>query len=201
MPIVMVGKFDGPRLGDLLLDATVSEGHEFENETTDSPVEEGVSFTDHILAKPRMLTIEGIVSDTPIMHRDSIEAAGFDTARNGFGRGKQAFETLERIFFSRIPITVATKLATYPNMVITRLSIPRGSTTGDALRFTASLKEIRVVRTSRARLQVRTTVENGRVKDKVPGGTQPTQPASEKTTGAVASSFGLQLGQLVGALK
>ena len=54
-----------PKIGPLTLDCTINEGHNLENEITDSPVELGATVTDHVRNLPRVLVLEGIVSDTP----------------------------------------------------------------------------------------------------------------------------------------
>lgn len=46
--------------------------------------------------------------------------------------------------------TIVTKYRVYKNMVVKSLSFPRDRTTGDALRFSASFKEIRIVETKNA---------------------------------------------------
>src|SRR5678810_739366 len=49
-----------------LIDATISEEHRYESETTDYPVERGANITDHNRPLPIEVTLEGIVSNTPI---------------------------------------------------------------------------------------------------------------------------------------
>lgn len=53
-------------IGNFILDLVVSEEHSFENDVTDFPVESGGSFTDNIRPKPMKLTLEGLVTNTPI---------------------------------------------------------------------------------------------------------------------------------------
>ena len=48
------------------LDATVNESFSKEMDATTNPVEQGVDITDHIILKPEKLTIEGVMSATPI---------------------------------------------------------------------------------------------------------------------------------------
>lgn len=50
----------------IFLDATVSEDFENPSELTQHPVENGADIGDHIILKPRRLTIEGVISDAPL---------------------------------------------------------------------------------------------------------------------------------------
>ena len=53
-------------IGNFILDLVVSEDHTFESDVTDFPVESGGSFTDNIRPKPMVLSVEGMVTNTPI---------------------------------------------------------------------------------------------------------------------------------------
>jgi uncharacterized protein YcfJ len=48
----------------------------------------------------------------------------------------------------RQPFTVVTGLKEYDNMVITQVSVPRNSQTGEVLRFSVQLKQIKIIKTS-----------------------------------------------------
>ena len=50
----------------LVVDACVKEDHALENATTDHPVEEGYNVTDHSRPQPRRLSLECVVSNSPI---------------------------------------------------------------------------------------------------------------------------------------
>lgn len=56
----------GTWIGSISLDASLSEGHSMTAEATDHPVEQGSSISDHVHIKPRVVTIEGIISNHPI---------------------------------------------------------------------------------------------------------------------------------------
>lgn len=146
-----------PRLATiatLTLDAAVREMHLAELEVTDHPVESGVDITDHARERPEELTIEGIISDTPLNAAQAARA----NAKAGpslqpptvapLGRpglAQAAYEELRRIKARRELITVTTKLHTYQNMMLVSLEVPRDGQSGDALRFTVRLRQVRVV--------------------------------------------------------
>lgn len=60
------GTTENTRFLAFQLDATVNEQFQAEAEPTQNPVEQGVDITDHIILKPKKLTIQGLVSETPI---------------------------------------------------------------------------------------------------------------------------------------
>jgi hypothetical protein len=193
MALVSVsGKFGGPRIASIVLDATLTEQHEREAETTDSPVESGAAITDHIRIKPNVLTLEGIVSDTPLMKPEDLDREGIDASPKGLGRSELALEALEELFKKRELISVFTKVSTYTSMVITKLSIPRAANIGDALRFSATFKEIHIAETTRAKILVKRTAKPS-LKPKDKGGQQAPKPVyhHEETK----SSFLFDVGQ------
>lgn len=51
------------RIGDVMLDAEIAEGHASELRITDYPVESGAAVGDHAVLMPKTVTIEGIVVD------------------------------------------------------------------------------------------------------------------------------------------
>ena len=59
------------KLGNLVLDATISERQSFRNEVTSFPIENGSSIADHIIHSPEEFEIEGVVTNTPIQRLDT----------------------------------------------------------------------------------------------------------------------------------
>jgi hypothetical protein len=126
----------------LELDASLTETHDVENEVTEHPVEAGYVITDHVRRKPQRVTIEGIVSNTPVISKAVRFATGGDSVEDG--RAESAYATLMAIFDSAKVISIITGLKQYDNMVVESLRFPRDKNTGSTLRFTACCKEIRV---------------------------------------------------------
>lgn len=126
------------------LDAALSIVHDYESEVTEHPVESGAAVTDHIRNKPATLKLECVVSNTPIAQAADVEKAG-GFRKGEPGRAEEIFATLMKLRDAQQPITVATRLKTYSNMAIASISIPQDSKTGDALRFSLTLKEIRII--------------------------------------------------------
>lgn len=137
------------RIGQIRLDATVREEHGMSARVTESPLESGANVADHVIAEADTLNIDGVITETPVyFHKDT------DPGDDGLlevpyassgSRVKDAYEALRRLMERRQAITVITGLRTYPDMVLTNLNVPREPETGVALRFSAELRQIRMV--------------------------------------------------------
>jgi hypothetical protein len=123
------------RIAALEVTATLSEGHSRQADVTEHPMETGADAADHIRPKPTLLRLEGVVSD------------GVPQPGGVALTTDQAYAALERILDTAEPVTIATSLREYQNMVMTSLDVPRDARGGHALRFTASFKSVRLVQT------------------------------------------------------
>lgn len=143
-------------------DASLSETHTRSAETTEFPVESGSDFTDHIRQQPIELTIEGIVSNTPIgamrVVRDLEEFAGgfVDDQGKSITIVADALAHLEAIFERRQPVTIQSALKIYERMAITSLEIPKDRETGNAMLFTLTARQIKIVTNVRTAQRVKT---------------------------------------------
>lgn len=154
-------------IGGYVIDAAPVETHTLDSAVTDHPVEDGADVTDHVRVLPNRLTIEGIVSDTPIgviaaVRKDESpfrteSTGGVVTAETALRFGKpseDAFAFLKELRAKREPVRVETDIAVYENMILVGLSIPRSARTGGALHFRASFQEIVLVKTERTSISV-----------------------------------------------
>lgn len=165
------------QINEFILDVTLSETHKFSSEVTDYPVENGGSFSDNIRPKPMQLTIEGVITNTPLQSNAATQAqipggvlsqpapeaaelvgiiGSFITENVGpiikHLRSDQAYQYLRNIWLARNGVTVRTSLGVFENMALVDLDIPRTPETGDAIRFTASFQQIEVVNNERLNL-------------------------------------------------
>lgn len=143
------------QIGGVTLDVSLSEMHTSANEVTDHPVETGVNIVDHVRAKPFVLRLEGMVSNTPLPSatatstpRELRTKSGkvIQVASRSSASPKAAgtaYRELLRLRDDATLVTVVTGLARYDNMVVESLEVPRDAKTGQALRFSMSLKQIR----------------------------------------------------------
>lgn len=152
------------RIDGFVIDAAISEEHVSESQATDYPVETGSNVTDHIRNAPRQLTVEGIVSDTPL-DADVVQARGGFTGgiRQSHDVGGEftdalpseaALAKLEEIRLARKPVVVTSSIRTYKSMALLTLTVPRDKETGAALRFTAVFKEVLFVTNARTIVKV-----------------------------------------------
>jgi len=148
------------KIGSLELDAAIRIAPRMNVEATQHPVERGADVTDHLRPLPDEVTIEGIVSNTPINRTQqtrAVEFVGgdFRTEFQTSASGEQAFavpgyaeEALAKLRDIRAKgelITIVTARHVWENMALIELEAPEDATTGDALRFTATFREIVLV--------------------------------------------------------
>lgn len=138
------------KIGAVSIDASVREVHDSDCTATDNPVEEGADVTDHVTIEPKRLSIEGVITDTPISFGvvSAVEGAVRTVGRLfGMGtRSKNAYDKLVALQATRKPFTVVTGLKVYKNMILEKLSVPRTCDTGNSIHFTANMKEIIIAR-------------------------------------------------------
>lgn len=136
-------------LGGIVLDATVSEEHLTTCEVTKNPVEDGAQITDHVQIQPAKLTIEGVISDTPIgfaiIGNIQNVIRSVSTLFGKSSRSIDAYNRLLKLQNDRQPFKVITGLKQYSNMILSELSVPRTKDTGGAIHFRAVMEEIRIV--------------------------------------------------------
>lgn len=164
------------------IDAAAQEEHSFDSEVTEYPVEKGADIADHVRSRPIVVTIEGIVSDTPLgsLRERRITEFGDPLVAGDVSEGM--FAKLQKIRDAREPVTIVTSLRKYDNMVLQSISIPRDATTGDALRFRAQF--IQIVLVTNARTVIRTAEPGG--KKKTDQGNKPTAPVPANAAPKVA---------------
>lgn len=138
-----------PTLGEIFLDAAVSEQHTSTARVTTAPIESGAVVADHIILEPDRLTIEGLLTDSPLHHQAARDGGGTPDPNGGDqssgSRAIDAYEKLLQLLRDREPITVLTGLRSYRDMVLTSVSAPREADSGDALRVSLELVRVELV--------------------------------------------------------
>jgi hypothetical protein len=130
---------DGTSQISLELDALLSESPEYSATPTKTQVEDGSDVTDHVALDPERLSIEAIVTNTPV---------GWDKVLTGQqfqNKAESAHEFLLNLYRSREPFDFVGSLGVYTDMILTKYNPSRDSKTGSALHFTASLEQIIIV--------------------------------------------------------
>lgn len=151
------------QIGTVTIDASVTENHTTTSTPTRNPVEEGIEVTDHVSLEPAKLSIQGVISDTPL-NFDIIGniasgdlksltknlTSGFSDTLGGTSRSTEQYQALLALQRSRQPFKVITGIKVYENMILTSLSVDRTATTGKSIHFSADMEEIRIVKSQNA---------------------------------------------------
>lgn len=195
------------KIGDIELDAKISENHNFRNVVTRFPVESGALISDHIINEPEVITMVGFITNSPVKLGGRIGQFVVDSLKKkpntGSDRVKTAFTMLTDLREIKEPFDVVTGLKTYRQMVFQSIDIPRDARTGDTLRFTATMT--RIPKVSAKTVEIQNLAQNdtgtkGNTKDtasnKVDKAKQPTSKATENQE--VHASWVLQLSRGAG---
>lgn len=116
--------------GSVTFDTVTVEEHRYASRATQYPVEFGTIISDHIIKEPDVVSISGIVSDTPLNIFPS------------FNRSVAAFNQLVELHARRLPVTLVTGIKVYTNMAIILLDVPRNVKTGQTLTFNIEFQKI-----------------------------------------------------------
>lgn len=187
-------------IGGIAFDGIMKTEHVSTLKATHFPVQTGVNMTDHAIIEPSSLDIEIMVSDAHVTNSLSgihvsnwlaDKAIGYlvkrfltnESTLSGGNRAESAWTTLKAMQISRCPITVVTRLGTYENMIIEKLSSPDDVTTLYALKANIHLVQIQVADVSEVQVSARS-----KITDKTDGGAKAvdTTPSNQKQSGLVA---------------
>lgn len=127
---------NGGALRSFSLDGTLSENIEQGTQYPEHPVESGYNVTDTRITDPQRVSIEGIISRTPLWLDDA------DVDPLYLERTLEALEAVER---NGEEVTVTTALRAYAKRRISRLSIGFGQSDGESVRVSFDLIQIRTV--------------------------------------------------------
>ena len=114
-------------IGDVLVDATISENPSFTNTVTDKPVEEGGSISDHVENEPTVLPLECTI-----------------TGEEGTSADEK-YERLQEIAQEKEIIEVVGALQMYENMVIEEFAPVKDADIANGFRADITLKQVRIV--------------------------------------------------------
>jgi hypothetical protein len=191
--------YDGTQdvVTEIPLDARVGGSYRFEAEITQFPVESGAQITDHVHLRPDVITLEGMVSDTPVTSIPTyLGLRGDQEAGTASSRSQNAYDALHQVWRERLPVTVVTEYMVFDDMIIESFEVPKGQDRGEALWFTAALKKVNTVETLVAQLPAdvvarlkrrrKKTAANRKAKPKLEK--YSSQKAAEAQTGKVTPS-------------
>lgn len=157
--------FSSPKwpIGGVYFDGIIRTEHVTSIRPTNYPVQTGVVMTDHAVIQPAELSIDVMMSDAktsayvstdPILNlfyselqnisflSNALDLCATPTTTSGDGRSVSAYQTLVAMQYSRVPITVETRLRTYKNMLIESVSAPDDVMTLNAMKCSVRLREV-----------------------------------------------------------
>lgn len=161
----------GVLVGQLQLDASISEAHGAQAEASSHQVETGSNVTDHVRPLPNAFSLEGVVTNTPLgapaTYGDGISGSVrelrqtiqtpsgpqdialmvFQFDGDGFDRAKAVFGDLADAIQAGNLFSVTTTLAHYDSLVCLKLSVPRNAALSGSLRLSMDFQQIRFVDT------------------------------------------------------
>lgn len=147
--------YDGTQdvITEIPLDARVESTYRFSAEITQFPVESGATITDHAHLRPDEITLQGMVSDTPVNELPTYLALRGDKEYRAAGlRSQNAFDALFVVWRDRLPLTVVTEYMVFDDMLIESFEVPRRPDQGEAIWFSATLRKVVTVETLTAAL-------------------------------------------------
>lgn len=130
------------------IDIAVTEAHVQKSRPTSHPIERSSNTSDHIIDEPDTFTLECLVTNSPIGQIENLRFLEDGKPSDNVYAKLQAIRDGKKVH------TVTTALKVYLDVVLTDLSIPINSKTGDAIRFTASWQKFTFVDNERVFIQV-----------------------------------------------
>lgn len=130
----------------IAFDATIRESHTGRSQLTAYPIETGADHTDHIRRLPDELSLEAVVTDSPIA-RDGGEVVPANTGGDKIQRATSAYNFLVQIKDQGRLVSVFTTLRTYRNMAIESIDVSRDVSTSRMVQANIQLREILVATT------------------------------------------------------
>lgn len=129
----------------LPVDAIITETFSKTAEPTSSPVEDGSEVSDHVVQKPDKLTVECVVSDTPV--------SLFASIANFASRGRTSpvldcITFLNNLVETRQLFDFVGSMQLYKGYVMTQWTPTKNSKLGSAIQFTCTMQRIRIVNSS-----------------------------------------------------
>ena len=152
----------------ITIDCTLKQSHSRKSTPTKFQIETGETISDHIVLDPFKLTLEGVITDSPLSIKSAVITSGAaaignkiagnlgttlavggvalaNVLKKSSSPSAAAFVNLLQLQEDKEPFDVLTSLKLYKNMWISNISVPRDDKTGYALMFTVELEQLLLV--------------------------------------------------------
>ncbi len=183
------------KVGDLVLDATLSEVIDLSSTVTQNPVESGSSVSDHIYLNPIRVKMTGFIADftfdiffAPTFNINAIlENAGGLRPRSL--KQSTAYEILKDQWRGKNILTIVNYLDVFDNMVIENLIFPVDQKTEDRLYFEIDLIQITAADVETVNISNNPQPTQDLISGKAKLGTQQTRTPTPEESSKIKSGF------------
>jgi hypothetical protein len=145
-------------IGPFTAHVTIKEVHSDDLEITEQPVDQGAAVTDHAYKRPAEVVIEAMWSNSPPSNNvvgglmnavtGTIEGVQSIITGNSVDQIRDIYQKLLQLQESRIPFDVYTGKRHYANMLVRSLIETTDKESENALRITASLRQVLIAQVS-----------------------------------------------------
>lgn len=176
-------------IGGYVVDVELSVSPIVSNEITEHPVESGADIADNVRVLPLRLTLEAVVTNTPLAAMRQIREALVTVDGETFmSPTDEADAFLRALSKKREPVTVSCSRGVFDRMVLE--SYAPQSSTYDELRFTATFKQINLVTNDRTTIRVEARPKKKKLGHRAPRSTPSIEaPDPNPTTRAAVSAI------------
>jgi len=187
----------------LELDVAPTETYEASVEVTKHPVETGSAISDHVSPTPSRITLEGLITNTPIRTPRTqtrglarapasitLTVAGQEVRvqlaqwSGPLDRVRECDELLASLVNAGVSVTLTTSLRVTEHLILVRYSVARTVDNGSALPVTLEFEQIRVVSTSRVAVPAVRRLQTPQAR-----GQQPAAPAPSSALVRMRDAF------------
>lgn len=185
--------------GSILFDAVLREVHSASATVSEHAVDSGANVADHVRPELDRLSLEFVVSNTPVRqpdtHMDGAQGRRRSTEDGAsvlqfdgpFDRRKAVYDELRRIERDGVVCRILTEIREYPNMVLRGLEVPRDVDTSHSLHGTVEAVQVRLV--DAATVAAAPVPREPRGRGRRNRGTQATEPSDEAASGRTRSAL------------
>lgn len=161
-----------------IVDAALVEQHQLDNEITENPIEKGGIINDHVYEMPDVITLDCVVSDTPL----GPVALARGSELDGNTPSLDAYERMKFIRRRGETVVITTSLGIHKDMMLWKLGIPRKADDGECLKFQVSFKAMTFVSNERTVVRIAVPQQAKRVdRGNKPAKTPPDNAAAPET--------------------
>ena len=141
--IIKVLSASGAPVDSIVADVSVSENYSFEGDVSRLPIEDGSRLTDHVTILPIEIELDLIFSDTPFSKFNPTEFL-----QGAEGLGRKVAKKLIGYQRDVNEIRLVTGFASFSNMVIKKIDIPRSAANGRSVTCRTVFSELQKVQRS-----------------------------------------------------